>query len=68
MRKIKYEPAGKCHTCGEPAKWKTHNITETGKRSCDAHKAETEEYEKKYKRPPDDGHMSEADYQTWGRL
>lgn len=35
------------------------------KRACEGHRPDLHAYEHKYK---DDGHMNEADHQTWGRL
>lgn len=53
----------KCSWCKSPAAWR-----ESGhayKFACDTHKPDLQAHEKANR---DDGHMSEADYQTWGRL
>lgn len=68
MRKIKHLNPGKCFVCGCEAVWKTHRVKEKNRRACEAHKPEVEAWEKLNKRSPDDGYMTEADYQTWGRL
>lgn len=68
MKKIK-EKEGKpwCKWCPEKtvrAVWRTSGICLT-KHACEDHKQDLKDYENKYR---DDGHMTEADYQTWGRL
>lgn len=68
MRKIRHANPGKCHVCGADATWKTRHVIGNDRKSCDEHKQETEAWEKLNKRPPDDGYMSEGDYQSWGRL
>lgn len=56
----RYCQYGKCKGNKVPSMW--HNFwARGGTDACDKHKSEVNIKE-------DDGHMSEADYQTWGRL
>lgn len=52
-----------CSWCTLPAAWRASGMGVQGKYSCDVHRSELTQHERR-----DDGHMSEADYQTWGRL
>lgn len=68
MKKIR-ECDGKpwCKWCPEKttrAVWRSTGLS-LNKHSCEQHKQDLEEYENQRK---GNGYMSEADYQTWGRL
>lgn len=68
MKRIR-EKDGKpwCKFCPEKtvrAVWRSTGMG-INKHACEAHRKELQEFEASRR---DDGHMSEADYQTWGRL
>ena len=54
-----------CSWCALPAAWRSSGIGVAGRYSCNTHRCNLTEHE----RPRQDtGYMTEADYQTWGRL
>lgn len=68
MKKIK-ENEGKpwCKFCPEKtvrAEWRSQGFA-TIKHACEQHRQDLKDYEKSNR---DDGYMTEADHQTWGRL
>jgi hypothetical protein len=68
VKKIK-EKEGKpwCKFCPEKtvrAVWRSSGC-HLDKHACELHKQELQEYEAKQR---DGGYMTEADYQTWGRI
>lgn len=68
MKKIK-EKEGKpwykfCLEKTVRAVWRSSGVS-LNKHACEEHKQELQEWEAKQR---DDGYMTEADYQTWGRL
>lgn len=52
-----------CAWCGQAAVLRSSRIT--GKYACDTHSTKLLEAERESQ---DSGYMTEADYQTWGRL
>lgn len=63
MKQLKPGNTQRCSYCREMASWRTSSMSLT-KYSCTAHKEELAKHERK---TADNGHMSEADHQTWGR-
>lgn len=68
MKKIK-EKDGKswCKFCPEKtvrAVWRSSGVC-LNKHACEDHREELKKFELEQR---DDGHMTEADYQTWGSL
>ena len=53
-----------CHECGCKATWRATRTIGT-MYACDDHKQDIVEAERLNQ---DDGHMSEGDHQSWGRL
>jgi len=54
-----------CAWCSMPAQWRATRLA-SAKYSCDAHRAELQTQEQQAKTEYSD-HMSEGDYQSWGR-
>ena len=64
MKMLKPGNTQRCSFCEQMAKWMSSSLS-FKKYSCDLHKEDLTKHEIA---AADDGHMSEADYQTWGRL
>jgi hypothetical protein len=64
VRKTKPTSTQPCSFCKARATWRTNGLSFM-KHACDEHQPQLREYEKQNQ---DDGHMSEADHQTWGRF
>jgi hypothetical protein len=64
MKRVKPKSTQRCSYCSVRAEWKTQHLNDT-KFACTTHKDDLQKHEQLHQ---DDGHMSEADYQTWGRL
>lgn len=64
MKKMKSASTQQCSFCGNRAVWKCQNCAFV-QYACTAHAPHLQEYEEEHQ---DDGHMSEADWQTWGRV
>lgn len=64
MKKIKYESTRNCSFCPARAAWRSSGLG-LQKFACDDHRPELRKHEVEQ---ADNGHMSEADHQTWGRL
>lgn len=69
MKKIKPAETYHCTWCKDhalkvQATWRSSGIS-LNKQACDLHKPLLQDFERDNR---DDGHMSEADEQTWGRL
>jgi hypothetical protein len=56
-----------CSLCAlpTPAKWRSSGIGMPNMYVCDGHQGELMQFERGHR---DDGYMTEADHQTWGRL
>lgn len=71
MKMIKATESYQCTWCKAagkkvPAVWRLKGLGGISKKACEEHREDLREYEKKLQ--AQDQHMSEADYQTWGRL
>ena len=64
MKKTKPTSAQKCDRCSERASHRANFLNPT-QYACGKHKSELQAVEDSKR---DDGHMSEGDYQSWGRL
>jgi hypothetical protein len=64
MRKMRPQSTQPCSFCRARAEWKSGGLSLV-KFACNPHRAELERHEAQTR---DDGHMSEADRQTWGKL
>ena len=67
MKKVGPKHIVRCSWCDAQAKWKSNTLTANKAFACSEHKQKLKAYEDEHS-VVDDGHMSEADYQTWGRL
>ena len=67
MKRIKQkEGYPKCTYCTSKAVWKARGLlSHLAPKVCEEHKYMLVNYERDNR---DDGYMTEADYQTWGRL
>lgn len=66
MKAMKPKSTQPCSYCKARATRKVGGIMVTAKFACPEHIAELAKFERSL--PKDDGHMSEADCQTWGKL
>jgi hypothetical protein len=71
MKKVKINEPYNCTWCKEAGQivaacFRKSGLGGLGKAACEKHIEDLREYEKKMREQ--DSHMSEADYQTWGRL
>lgn len=64
MKHTKSTSTERCSYCKQRADWKASGIT-LNKFACEEHKTKLQNEEKERH---DDGHMSEGDHQSWGRL
>lgn len=64
MKATKPASTQKCDRCGERATCRTNHLSQV-RYACAEHKADLQAFEDSQR---DDGHMSEGDYQSWGRL
>jgi hypothetical protein len=64
VKKTKPASTQPCSYCKARAQWRTGGLS-LNKFACDEHQSTLRELETK---SADDGRMSEADYQSWGRL
>lgn len=64
MKKMKPKSTQPCSYCKLRAKWKANGLI-FPKFACETHVTELRNFELAHE---DNGYMSEADYQTWGRL
>jgi len=64
MKKAKPKSTERCSYCMMRAEWRSSGAT-LNKYACTEHQVDLQKYEADNR---DDGYMSEADYQTWGRF
>lgn len=64
MKRMRPTSTQRCTYCKERANWKSSGLT-INRFACDAHRSELQADEARLR---DDGYMSEADHQTWGRI
>lgn len=68
MKKIKCEHKPWCQHCPPKTRravWRSSGLGGAEVKTCDEHKDKIVEFEKSRQ---DNGYMTEADHQTWGRL
>jgi len=64
MKKMKPQSTQPCSWCKARANWRSTQLSMV-KYACNTHKSTLQNHEQQSR---DDGYMSEADHQTWGRL